>query len=180
VGVTRELVDTPDRTVVVPLTGACSCGIGLLAHLRGILVHDHWAAYLGLDCLHVFCNAHHLRELIAVTETYPGLAWPQRLIDLLLEANKVTQAARDAGLSALAAATMADLFRRYDAILAEGARYHPHRPGPPGIRRRVEQTPAHKLVTRLQDHRDEVLRFVTDLRLLGLDHNSDHAGAPTA
>ena len=139
--------------------------IGLLAHFRGILVHDHWAAYLGLDCLHAFCNAHHLRELIAVTETYPGLAWPQRLIDLLLEANKATQAARDAGLSALAAATRADFFRRYDAILAEGARYHPRRPGPPGSRRRVKQTPAHNLVTRLRDHRDEVLRFVTDLRV---------------
>ncbi|WP_295612302.1 DUF6444 domain-containing protein [uncultured Lamprocystis sp.] len=28
-GVTRELVDTPDQTVVVPLTGACSCGRAL-------------------------------------------------------------------------------------------------------------------------------------------------------
>jgi transposase len=139
--------------------------IGLLADFRGILVHDHWAAYLGLDCLHAFCNAHHLRELIAVTETYPGLAWPQRLIELLREANQVTQAARDAGLTALSAPTIDDLFRRYDAILAEGARYHPPRLGPPGSRRRVKQTPAHNLVNRLRDHRDEVLRFVTDLRV---------------
>jgi transposase len=139
--------------------------IGLLANFRGILVHDHWKAYLGLDCLHAFCNAHQLRELIAVTETYPGLAWPQRLIDLLREANEVTQAARNAGLTALSAAAIDDVFRRYDAILAEGARYHPRRLGPPGSRRRVKQTPAHNLVTRLQDHRDEVMRFVTDLRV---------------
>jgi hypothetical protein len=38
--------------------------LGLLPHFTGRAVHDHWAAYLAFtDCDHVFCNAHHLREL---------------------------------------------------------------------------------------------------------------------
>jgi transposase len=33
-----------------------------------VLVHDHWQAYTRFDCLHAVYNAHHLRELIAITE----------------------------------------------------------------------------------------------------------------
>jgi transposase len=139
--------------------------IGLLAAFRGILVHDHWSAYREFACRHAFCNAHHLRELIAIAETYPGLPWPQRLIDLLCEANVATQTARTAGFSALPGPMIEDLLTRYDAILIEGTRYHPRRTGPPGSRRRVKQTPAYNLIARLQKHRDEVLRFITDLRV---------------
>ncbi len=71
--------------------------IGLLASFRGILVHDHWSAYAVYACQHAFCNAHHLRELIAIAETYPGLPWPKLLIALLCEANEATCMARAAG-----------------------------------------------------------------------------------
>jgi transposase len=137
-------------------------GIGLLACFRGILVHDHWAAYGVYDCQHAFCNAHHLRELIAVAEAYPELPWPKRLIALLCEANEAT---RMAGLAALPGPLIEGFFDRYDALLAEGARCHPRRTAPPGRRGRVKQTPAYNLIGRLRDHRYEVLRFLTDLRV---------------
>jgi transposase len=137
--------------------------IGLLAGFRGTLVHDHWSAYAAYDCQHAFCNAHHLRELIAIAETYPWLTWPTQLIALLCEANEATGKARAAGLSALPEAVTTDFFRRYDDLLAEAARIHPRRTGPPGQRRRVKQSPAHNLVARLRKHRDAVLRFLTDL-----------------
>gem|GEM_PF-1268794 len=35
-------------------------------------VHDHWSAYARYQCLHAFCNAHHLRELTAIAETIPS------------------------------------------------------------------------------------------------------------
>ena len=73
--------------------------------------------------------------------------------------------ARAAGLAALPGPLIEDFFTRYDALLAEGARCHPRRTGPPGRRGRVKQTPAYNLIGRLRDHRDEVLRFVTDLRV---------------
>jgi transposase len=139
--------------------------IGLLASFRGILVHDHWSAYAVYTCQHAFCNAHHLRELIAIAETYPELPWPKRLIALLCEANEATCMARAAGLAALPGPMIEDFFTRYDALLAEGARCHPRRTGPPGRRGRVKQTPAYNLIGRLRDHRQEVLRFITDLRV---------------
>jgi transposase len=51
------------------------------------------------------------------------------------------------------------------ALLAEGARCHSRRTGPPGQRGRVKQTPAYNLIGRLRDHRCEVLRFITNLRV---------------
>jgi transposase len=139
--------------------------IGLLAHFRGILVHDHWSAYAAYDCDHAFCNAHHLRELIAVAETDPQRSWPQQLIALLCEANAATHHARAAGFNALPGPMIDDFFTRYDTILAAGAQDHPRRAPPPGSRRRVKQTPACNLIGRLRDHRGEVLRFITDLRV---------------
>ncbi|RKT43357.1 IS66 family transposase [Thiocapsa rosea] len=140
-------------------------GIGLLDGFRGILVHDHWRAYLSIPARHAFCNAHHLRELIALAEADPVLSWPKQLIALLCEANDATIAARAAGLEALPDGVVKDVFTRYDTILADGVFFHPQRLPPPGSRRRVKQTPAYNLVARLRTHRDEVLRFVTDLRV---------------
>ena len=139
--------------------------IGLLAAFRGTLVHDHWSAYAAYTCQHAFCNAHHLRELIAVAETYPRLAWPTQLIALLCAANEAACMARGAGLAALPGPMIDDFFTRYQALLAEGARCHPHRSAPPGQRRRLKQSPASNLIARLYEHRDEVLRFITDLRV---------------
>jgi transposase len=87
------------------------------------------------------------------------------LTALLCEANEATVMARAAGLAALPGPLIEDYFDRYAAILAEAARHHPRRTGPPGSRRRVKQTPAYNLIARLREHRDAVLRFITDLRV---------------
>jgi transposase len=42
---------------------------GLLTHFAGVLVHDHCKPYAELTRQHAYCNAHHLRELIAIAET---------------------------------------------------------------------------------------------------------------
>ncbi|MBK8640379.1 MAG: transposase [Chromatiaceae bacterium] len=127
--------------------------------------HDHWSAYASYDCTHAYGNAHHLRELIAMAETYPRRRWPQALIDLLCEANAATKLARAAGFAALPSLMVEDFFTRYDDLLITAASQHPRAVRPPGQRRRVKQTPAYNLITRLQAHRDEVLRFITDLQV---------------
>lgn len=58
-----------------------------------------------------------------------------------------------------------DRFTRYDDILTTTSCQHPRGVRPPGQRRRVKQTPAYDLITRLQAHRDEVVRFITDLQV---------------
>jgi len=139
---------------------------GLLEWFTGTLVHDHWSAYARYLCAHAFCNAHHLRELIALAETIPSQQrWAEDMIALLCEANRLTAAARLQGLEALPSAEVERLHRRYDAILAAAAQRHPPHQPPPGSRRRVKQSPAYNLIERLRNKRNDVLRFITDLRV---------------
>jgi len=139
---------------------------GLLELFTGVLVHDHWSADERYSCLHAFCNAHHLRELIALAETIPSQQrWAEEMIALLCEANTRTADARREGLEALPAAEVERLHARYDAILDTAAQRNPPRLPPPGSKRRIKQSTAYNLVKRLREKREEVLRFITDLRV---------------
>ena len=164
-----HVLSTPELTAYFPhpKRGAEALGaFGLLELFTGILVHDHWSAYERYLCLHSFCNAHHLRELIALAETIPSQQrWAEDMIALLCEANTVTAAARLEGLEALPAAEVERLHAHYDAILEAAAQRNPERLPPPGSRRRVKQSPAYNLSKRLREKRDDVLRFITDLRV---------------
>lgn len=139
---------------------------GLLVRFCGVLVHDYWRAYVLFDCLHAFCNAHHLRELIAIAETIPSQQpWAEDMIALLCEANALTIEARAAGYAALPGPMVLDIQTRFAAILEVAKARNPARQPPPGSRKRVRQSPAFNLVKRLSENRDAVLRFVTDLRV---------------
>jgi len=59
---------------------------------------------------------------------------------------------------------------RYDTILSTAEAGNPPRPCRPGTRGRIKQSPAGNLIRRLREHRNEVLRFLTDLRVPG-DNN---------
>jgi transposase len=146
--------------------GAALEAFGLLARYAGVLVHDHWSAYARFDCLHAFCNAHHLRELIAIAETIPSQRpWAEEMIALLCEANALTTEARAAGFLALPGPIVRDVQTRYDAILSLAKDRNPARARKPGTRGRARQSPAYNLVKRLSENREAVLRFVTDLRV---------------
>jgi transposase len=164
-----HVLSTPELTAYFPhpKRGAEALdAFGLLEHFVGILVHDHWSAYERYSCLHAFCNAHHLRELIALAETIPSQQrWAKDMIALLCEANTLTATARLDGLDALSATEVERLHRRYDAILDAAAAHNPARQPPPGSNRRVAQSPPYNLIKRLREKRDDVLRFITDLRV---------------
>ena len=139
---------------------------GLLTRFAGVLVHDHWKPYASLTCQHAYCNAHHLRELIAIAESIPSQRpWAEDMIALLCEANALTIEARAAGFAALPGPMVLDIQTRYDAILDVAKARNPAREPKPGSRRRVRQSPAHNLVKRLSEKRDAVLRFLTDLHV---------------
>jgi len=139
---------------------------GLLPRFAGVLVHDHWKPYASLTCRHAYCNAHHLRELTAIAETIPSQRpWAEGMIALLCEANTLTIAARAAGFAALPGPIVLDIQTRFEAILEVAKARNPAREPKPGSRRRVRQSPAHNLVKRLGEKREDVLRFVTDLRV---------------
>jgi transposase len=145
----------------------------ILPNRLGVLVHDCWAPYWQLDCIHALCNAHLLRELVYVKEL-TGHVWPQRMMDFLLNANDICEAVRQ-NQSALSIADIAAFDTLYNAILCEGERLNPEVVKPAGKRGRCKQSIAFNLLRRLRQHADAVLLFIRDPAVpftnnLGLRH----------
>ncbi|MGD0255804.1 MAG: transposase, partial [Acidimicrobiales bacterium] len=46
--------------------------LGVIGSMTGVALHDGWKPYRSYDVLHALCNAHHLRELVAI-----GVVWDQ-------------------------------------------------------------------------------------------------------
>ena len=85
------------------------------------------------------------------------------MIALLCQANALVSEAQAQDLQVLPTGNVERLRTRYDTILTEAG--NPPRPRRPGTRGRVKQSPACNLIRRLREHRNEVLRFLTDRRV---------------
>lgn len=134
--------------------------MGVLPEYKGVAVHDAYTSYLSYPVRHALCNAHLLRDLVAVEEE-TGASWASAMQALLREGYEAAQQARSQG----AARVEAEALRaRYRALLEEGYKAHP--PSPPdgrGVRRK--ESPGYNLVRRLERHADAVLAFLDDTRV---------------
>lgn len=130
----------------------------VLPHLSGVLVRDGYAGYSHLDqVLHAWCGAHLLRDLRGIHEAdTEGQLWARAMADALLEANRLAQAAREAGREELSEAELAAIGRLYTGALARSRQDN-----------RTKHTPlahhARTLAKRFEQHREVILRFTTDL-----------------
>ena len=131
----------------------------------GVAVHDGFKSYSGLpDVVHALCNAHHLRELKALIEI-DREPWAAPMRDLLLEANRAVEQAREAGATSLAPPVLEDFLARYWQILRQGLAFHRNLPRlqrHPSNRGRTKHRPGHNLLIRLHKFKDDVLRFLYD------------------
>ena len=142
---------------------------GVLPAFAGVAVHDGWASYRRYaDIAHGLCNAHHLRELAAAADD-AAQGWASDMTDLLIDAKAAVDAAGAAGEDRLDAAVLADLGRRYEAIVAAG---HAANPPPPrsGKRGRTKKSKAANLLARLDVYRADVLRFTVNFAV-SFDNN---------
>jgi transposase len=138
---------------------------GVLPGFHGVAVHDGWSPYWRYPkATHALCAAHLLRELEAAAEL-PGQGWAAELAEWFTIACAQAASARNAGADRLTATILAGLQDRYDHILATGRAANPPPPRPPGRQRRRRRSPAVCLLQRLEVHRDEVCRFLEDLRV---------------
>src|SRR4051812_34864202 len=139
---------------------------GVLPHCTGTLVHDAFAPYARYrSATHALCNAHLLRELIAVVDhqhAHPppssgqlpdGWCWAAQIIDALLALKTVTDTGTLPDPDMLAAHRRLIVSAALIGAAAEA--------GPPGAVGRRQRALARRIRRRLEDY----LRFATDLRV---------------
>jgi transposase len=138
---------------------------GTLRTFIGRLVHDGWVSYFDIDCLHALCNAHHLRELVFISEQGKQ-RWAATMIKLLCHMKKTVDRAKNAGRDQLAAQTLRNFRSRYEALIALGYKKNPcNTVRPSGKRGRIKQSPARNLLDRLDKYADETLAFMYDFKV---------------
>jgi transposase len=138
---------------------------GVLPGFTGIAVHDAFAPYARYPAVtHALCNAHLLRELIAVVDSHtahprtdadmpPGWCWAQQVIDALLALKAVTDTGALPDPEMLAAQRRLIVSAALVGAAAEGA--------PPGAVGRRHRALARRVRRRLEEY----LRFATDPRV---------------
>lgn len=123
----------------------------IVPRCRGWVIHDHYPSYMQYEnCLHAFCNEHHLRELKFQWEEH-GEAWAEELSQFLLQQKKERA---ERGLPS--AWKFKKIRAEYHAILAKGRHKHPRR------LTRAAQSKAGNLLDRLEDYDLGVLAFLID------------------
>lgn len=137
----------------------------MLENVTGIVVHDFWRPYFTMaGVTHALCNAHHLRELKALIDGEKE-PWALAMYRFLRHACHAVNLARRRHES-LKPSFRAWLSARYDRILAQGLAFHERQPPLEAVGRRhrgrTRRRAGHNLLLRLQGHKDEALRFLTN------------------
>jgi transposase len=138
--------------------------MAILPEFGGKAIHDGWKSYLGYECEHFLCNAHHLRELQFILEHYEQW-WAYQLSLLLVTILRQVQTAQAQGQNALPVEQLHDFELRYCAILEQGVAANPIPSPPPDTpkkRGRPKQSPPLNLLARLQSQQASVLGFMYD------------------
>lgn len=136
-----------------------------LADFKGTAVHDGWKPYRGYEkATHALCNAHHLREIQAVIESDDDGAqsWAKAMDEFLRGLKRTVENAASNGAEGLDPLTLAHAQAAYARIVGIGHRESPENTVRTGKRGFIAQTPARNLLCRLDEYREDVLRFAHD------------------
>jgi len=133
----------------------------ILPNFKGRLIHDFWKPYLGYDCEHGFCNAHHLRELTFLFEQQKQ-AWAKKMFTLLLDMNDFV----GKQYNQLTLEQKKPWLEKYNEILTEGWKANPLPEKPLKKKRgRQAKTKSQNLLTRLCNLETSVLAFLHDINV---------------
>jgi transposase len=139
--------------------------MGILPERTGRSIHDFWKPYLTYQqARHSLCNAHHVRELIFISEQYHQ-TWAAAMLDLLLKIKQAGDAAKEQGQEALSDEQKSSFAGEYVQLIVQGEQANPPPIKPERQRGRVKQSPARNLLDRLRDHQDKVLAFMYDFKV---------------
>jgi transposase len=134
--------------------------IGILPQFTGVAVHDRFKSYDQYDFTNSYCNAHLLRDLKGIDKR--SRPWVKRMISLLKLAKKFKEEER------IDLHMIRKIEARYQETVDQG--FREERPPKPGKTGRLVRSDGYRLLEMFRDHRDEVLRFVTN-PLVPFDNN---------
>ncbi|MCK5883747.1 MAG: IS66 family transposase, partial [Bacteriovoracaceae bacterium] len=130
--------------------------MGIIPNYSGVLIHDHWKPYLGYDCQHGLCNAHHLRELQWVID-FKKQKWATSMEKFL---NKLNDEVDSYG-GVLPEELQVKRIKRFRDIVRTGkGECAKIMPAVGMTRKVVKQTKERNLLDRLSDYEDQVLLFM--------------------
>jgi transposase len=134
----------------------------VLPDLSGaVVVHDRYQNYDAFPGVaHQLCAAHLLRDLEDAAGTYPDAVWPGQIADALRALIHAANLARGQGLAAVPDDAIAGELRLFRHGVAVGLSQVHRVPGS-----KEKQPPGRLLLECLRDRRDDVLRFLSDLRI---------------
>jgi transposase len=124
-----------------------------------VVVHDRYQNYDAFPgIIHQLCTAHLLRDLADAAEIYPEAHWPTQITQALQGLIHAANRARDKGLAAVPGDDATPLIHafRHGVILGLGQVKNTGR---------RKQPPCRELLKCLRNREDDVLRFVSDLRI---------------
>jgi transposase len=139
--------------------------MGVLLAFVGTLIHDCWAAYFSYSAIrHGLCNAHLLRELVAVAENTQQ-EWAQKLIDLLLDMKHTKERLVSQGHSRATPYYLKKYALAIDAVLAEALDKNPVPIRDPAVKGRIKRGKTGALVDRLILHKEKFTLFFSDFNV---------------
>ena len=141
--------------------------LGVLGPFSGVAVHDGLSTYRKYqDATHALCNVHHLRELVGAIERDPDTqTWAKEMDSLLREVKATVERVRAAGRDELPLSVLGAFEERYEEIIARGHEQNPPPTKRTGRRGPIGRSKTANLHRRLDEQREEVLRFAHDFRV---------------
>lgn len=141
--------------------------IGILPKFKGTGIHDHWKPYFQYGFTHSACNAHQLRELVGIAESWQQ-PWAKSMIGVLCDIKDAVDESKAKGATQLSQEVKAEFVKRYEEVLAAGFAANPEQPDDENTsvkRGRKKQSPPRNLLNRLKNFQEDTLRFMNDFRV---------------
>lgn len=134
--------------------------IDILPRFNGTACHDHWKPYYTFNnCNHSECNAHNLRSLKSVYETYK-CQWAESMASLLVEIKRRIDTLKNEGQTEMETHEIAKYQSIYKDIIDKGKLECPipvdEKTG------KLKKNEAHRLLTKLEEYDIETLSFMYD------------------
>lgn len=119
--------------------------MGILPRYNGTLVHDRFSSYFSYHCKHSLCNAHILRDLVYVEETFQA-DWAKEIRKLLVRAKDKKKKETH-----LTSSYYSRVFNKYTQVI---------RPVIKGYDKTYKKTDEQRLAFALEKHKYLFLKFI--------------------